>query len=241
MLEMGLFGKKIEIGKSEVEKINSILPKNLQKDSWSVEDFKGHKLYHRFGEYYSTRAATIIKEISEIKKYSSNALDLKASKVTIYNTAVFDAKPIGYIDHGIVAKFGTASSGNRFEYGMVGAAIEGALDKMWANIGSQYNDIQKAKLELIKKALSIYPNCTSIFKFEIDMQSLGSSGDVFIYVRGTACENKNYQEQIKIEVEKQKLKNEKRKAELEKELKVLQENRGKIPVNADELEEFLKK
>ena len=95
------------------------------------------------------------------------------------------------VDVGIVKRFGTASTGNRFESGIAGYAIEGAIDKIWSENNTQFAAVQSAKLELLKEATTTHKNCNSIFKFEIDFRELGSSGNVFIYARGTACKG-NY-------------------------------------------------
>ena len=34
-----MFGKEVLLSKSQVEKINSLVPKEFRKDSWSKKDF----------------------------------------------------------------------------------------------------------------------------------------------------------------------------------------------------------
>ena len=49
------------------------------------------------------------------------------------------------------------------------------------------------KLEFLNKAKKVYPSCNMIFKYEVDFREIGSSGNVFIYMRGTASIGKNSQ------------------------------------------------
>ena len=134
-------------------------------------------------------------ELDKIKKKSAplrNKIDsIRASKVQVFNTEVFEAVPLGFIDLGIVVRFGTTSTGNRFENGVVGYAIEEASDKVWAKNNAQYNSVKEAKLELLTKAIRTYKECNQFFKFEIDFREIGSSGNVFLYLRGTACKGEN--------------------------------------------------
>ena len=114
-----------------------------------------------------------------------------SEKIIIYNTEIVDANPLGMVDLGVIAKFWATSTGNRFENGFIGYAIENAIDKVWSESNIQYEELQKAKIALLKKTKDIYPSCNLLFKFEVDFREIGSSGNVFLYLRGTACKGKN--------------------------------------------------
>ena len=94
----------------------------------------------------------------------------------------------------------------------------------------------------MKKARSLYPSCTSIFKFEIDFREIGSSGNVFIYVRGTAAisENKILEETVS-EIKNQKIAFENKIEEYSELTKESYIKLQKIPKNVLELNEFLNK
>ena len=125
---MSLF-KKFEITEKDNSKINSLLPEYLKKEVWYVNDFSddhlGNKsLYNKHMEYCDS----LKKQISN-KKYSledlKNTFNSKLSeKIIIYNTEIVDANPLGMVDLGVIAKFGATSTGNRFENGFIGYAIE---------------------------------------------------------------------------------------------------------------------
>ena len=192
---MSLF-KKFEITEKDNSKINSLLPEYLKKEVWYVNDFSddhlGNKsLYNKHMEYCDS----LKKQISN-KKYSledlKNTFNSKLSeKIIIYNTEIVDANPLGMVDLGVIAKFGATSTGNRFENGFIGYAIENAIYKVWSESNIQYEELQKAKIALLKKTKDIYPSCNLLFKFEVDFREIGSSGNVFLYLRGTACKGKN--------------------------------------------------
>ena len=104
------------------------------------------------------------------------------------------------VDIGMVKKFSTTSTGNRFENGMVGYAIEQAFDDVWAKNNAQENALNEVKTEFLKKTASLYPECNMIFKFESEFREMGSSGNVFIYLKGTASiGDNNGMEEIKSE------------------------------------------
>lgn len=192
---MGLFNKEIELTNDDFDKINAILPPELRKDFWEYEEIVDGGLNRK---YVHLRTKFEV-QINDLKtKYNNirtpliskkeKSEEYIASKTPIFNTDIYEAKPLGMIDVGIVKQFGTASTGNRFENGVFGYAIEGALDKVWSENNTQFAAVQTAKIELLKEAKRVHKDCNCIFKFEIDFRELGSSGNVFIYARGTACE-----------------------------------------------------
>lgn len=244
---MGLFSK-LEITKEDSDKINSLLPQKYQKEQWDFKDVVEQvdtdysRLYIKFQNHVSHLEKKTTNSIRRLESLKNNMPTILVSKVKIFNTEIHDAKPLGMVDVGIVRKFTTAGTGNRFETGLIGYVIEGAIDKQWANSNEQFNSVQEAKLELINKAVSIYPETNMIFKFEIDFRELGSSGNVFLYLRGTACKGKNeaMENAIKqLEIEKNEL--EKSLPLLENELLEAKKIKGSIPKNKAELKKFLGK
>jgi len=247
---MSLFGKKDNtITEEDVKKINSLLPEQLQKDICYASEFAEQGVVKKHNKYVIKFQLRLNNAQNKLKKIKGEFEEEEELKILIFNTELFEAKPLGFVDLGIVSKFGTASTGNRFESGVIGYAVEGVIDDAWSKSNAQYEAVEKAKLELLKKAKSIYPNCTSIFKFEIDFREIGSSGNVFIYVRGTAAESKNkVLDETVIELEKIVSESENEVVSLEKEInelskliKELNLQKKKIPKNALELSWFLNK
>ena len=134
-----------------------------------------------------------------------------------------------------VNKFTSASTGDRFSNGMIGYAIEEAFDGTWAKSNAQFKAVEDSKLELLKKAISIYPECNMLFKFQVDFRGLGSSGNVFIYMRGTAAKGNNDPKQINQNITRLKEELE----ELDNEINILIENRKLIPEDVKEINEKL--
>jgi len=247
---MSFFDKqKITITEEDVQKINSLLPEQLQKDVWYVSEFVDGGVVRKHNQYVIKFQLSLNKSQNELKKIKGEFEDKEELEILIFNTELFEAKPLGFVDLGMVTKFGTASTGNRFESGVIGYAIEGAIDDTWSKSNAQYEAVEKVKLELLKKAKSLYPNCTSIFKFEIDFREIGSSGNVFIYVRGTAAESENkVLDKTVTELDKTVVETENEIVSLEKEIDELSEltkelnlQKKKIPKNVLELSEFLNK
>ena len=192
---MSLFSSSNEeLSSEQCAKINEILPEKYQKDTWISKDIFGSN-----GLIDSLRTERLNKqnEIIKIKdnithaKSTSGSLEAISSHIRLFNTELFNAEPLGLIDIGIVSKFAAASSGDRFAAGAIGYAIENAADETYAKSGFQEKAVSDAKMALMKKARSIYPECNVIFKYDIDFRELGSSGNVFIYLRGTACKGEN--------------------------------------------------
>ena len=235
-----MFGQKFEINKEEINKINSFLPKSLQQDN-----FTGNQLARLFSvaddRYHNMK--NIINEKKELynEKKRESLLRL-SSKLKIFNCELYDAKPLGMVDVGEIHQFSGSTTGDRFAGGLVGYAIEMAIDDVWTKSSKQEEAVNLVKLKLIDKALTIYPETNMIFNYNIDFRELGSTGSVFIYMRGTAAVGKNNSiTKAKIEEDKfirpfiDELKN----LELEKEF--LKNNRRKIPTSINEVRNLLAK
>lgn len=253
-----MFGKEVLLSASQVEKINSLVPKKFKKESWSKKDFKDtNGIYQFIRDYRRDKysfLATKNNELEHLNKkgqedINQKILKLKTSKIIIFNIEPFEAKPIGMVDIGMVKKFSTTSTGNRFENGMVGYAIEQAFDDVWANNNAQENALNEVKTEFLKKAASLYPECNMIFKFESDFREMGSSGNVFIYLKGTASIGNNKGlEDVKNEETRLLNEFELKKEELKKQIDILREesqfitdNIDKIPKSKSEIEKMLGK
>ena len=246
---MSLFGKKeITITEEDVQRINSLLPEPLQKDVWYASEFVDGGVLRKHRQYVTKLQLSLDTSQKELSKMKGEFVDDEEPKILIFNTELYEAKPLGFVDLGVVVKFGTTSTGNRFENGIIGYAIEGAIDDAWSKSNAQYEAVESVKLELLKKAKSLYPNCTSIFKFQIDFREICSSGNVFIYVRGTAAEQENKivdNTPVKIEdntlVEAEIVSLEKEIDDLSELIKKLNLEQKKIPKNVLELSTFLNK
>lgn len=252
-----MFGKKeSKLSDSQIKKLNSLLDDKFKKDEWTTNDFgRDNSLYSRVYEYMGTVRKMLNSSKNELKhflnegakEFQNKIIEDKANKIVLFNTEIYEAIPIGMVDIGRVKKFGTASTGNRFENGVIGYAIESASDQVWANNNSQENAVNEVKSELVKKAKILYPKCNMIFKFESDFRELGSSGNVFIYLKGTASIGNNC-EMLKAEEKEVKLLTErnKRKKEIENRILVIQkkydfiaENYNKIPSSKPDIEKML--
>ena len=190
-----MFGKKFEITDAQVNKLNSLLPKEFQREKFYKEHFNTNSpeyLIQRTYEYFLRKKETAKQLLNQINQHKKGVKSEKAKLIKIFNTELFEASPLGMIDVGVVNKFTSASTGDRFSNGMIGYAIEGTFDETWAKSNAQFKAVEDCKLELLKKAISIYPECNMLFKFQVDFRELGSSGNVFIYMRGTAAKNENY-------------------------------------------------
>jgi hypothetical protein len=251
-----MFGKEVLLSATQVEKMNSLVPAKFKKDNWSKKDFKEtNGIYQLIFDYRSTKSSFFNKKKNELIDFNKNGqeevkrkiLELKTSKITIFNIEPFEARPIGMVDIGMVKRFNTASTGNRFENGIIGYAIEQASDNVWANNNAQENALNEVKIEFLKKTVSLYPECNMIFKFESDFREMGATGNVFIYLKGTASigDNKGI-EDVKNEEAKLLKEFELKKGELKKQLDVLKEdwqfvndNIDKIPRTKSDIEKML--
>ena len=253
-----MFGKEVLLTTSQVEKINSLVPKQFRKESWNKKDFKDtNGIYQQIRRYRDKKTSLLASKKNELEflnkkgqeEIKQKIVDLKISKIILFNIEPFEARPIGMVDIGMVKKFSTASTGNRFENGMIGYAIEQASDEVWANNNAQENALNEVKTEFLKKAASLYPECNMIFKFETEFREMGSSGNVFIYLKGTASvgNNKGIED---VNYEKERLLNEFeiKKEKLIKQINIIKEesqfitdNINKIPQYKSDIEKLLGK
>ena len=253
-----MFGKVVVLSASQVEKINSLVPKQFRKDSWIKKDFKDtNGIYQHIRDYRDKKISFLASKKNELEflnkkgqeQIKEKIVHLKTSKIILFNIEPFDAKPIGMVDIGMVKRFNSPSTGNRFETGMIGYAIEQASDEVWAKNNAQENALNEVKAEFIKKTAALYPECNMIFKFESEFREMGSTGNVFIYLKGTASigNNKGMEE---VEKEQNRLTEElkQKKEELIKQVETIQEeynfvqeNINKIPKSKSEIEKMLGK
>ena len=237
---MGLFEKAIEIPEKYYDKINSLLPEKLQRKIWTSEDITDGKINRMIGiicETINSEIEVLSKQLINFEKNTENKI---ASGIKIFNVETYNAEPIGMVDIGLVKRFGSASTGNRFENGVIGYAIESAADNMWAQGSEQQKSVEEVKLELLKKTLKIYPNCNTLFKFEIDFRELGSSGNVFIYARGTASIGNNpYLDEVKEKQQNEYQETNKSIKEKNEYLELLYKNKKLFPSTRKELIHFL--
>ena len=253
-----MFGKEVLLTTSQVEKINSLVPKQFRKESWNKKDFKDtNGIYQQIRRYRDKKTSLLASKKNELdflnkkgqEEIKQKIVDLKSSKIILFNIEPFEARPIGMVDIGMVKKFSTTSTGNRFENGVVGYAIEQAFDDVWAKNNAQENALNEVKTEFLKKTAALYPECNMIFKFESEFREMGSSGNVFIYLKGTASigDNKGMEE---VKSEKSRLLNEFeiKKEELIKQIDIIRqeghfisENISKIPKSKSDIEKMLGK
>jgi hypothetical protein len=237
---MGLFDKKIELTEQDFNKLNNLLPQNLQKEVWSEKEIINGGLYESYSSMIQANLTEVVRLKEKIKKDKENSLNKIASKILVFNSEPNNVELLGMVDIGLVERFGAVSTGNRFENNFVGYAIEGAFDKVWAENNAQFDAVQKVKLELLKKTLALYSKSNCLYKFEIDFREIGTSGNVFIYARGTACIGENTllkQTQEKFEVEIKEL--EQSLLRKRDSIKLLEKNRYFIPSNSSELRNFI--
>lgn len=236
---MGIFNKKIELTQKDYDKINSLLPDHL-KGIWDAQYITDGKLILSYLNYRKELEKNLIQLNNRLSNINKSKKTSIASKVLIFNTEIYNAEPLGMVDVGIIERFGATSTGNRFENGLVGYAIEGAFDNVWANNNSQFSAVENAKLELLIKAREIYPECNMLFKFEIDFREIGTSGNVFIYARGTASKGQNkLLLNLIAKIEEDEVKTKSEIEQLEKKLKFIRENEKNIPETRKELEDFI--
>ena len=233
-----MFGSKFELTEKQTSKLNSLLPETLKLETFEKKDFDAivYRMQDRIWELKN-----LIKESKEeLSKKRQEANEKIAEKVQLFNCELQDAKALGMVDVGDIHKFASSTTGDRFAGGLVGYAIEMAIDDVWTKSSKQEESVNQVKLKLISKTLSIYPEANMIFNFDVDFRELGSTGSVFIYMRGTAAIGKNDL------VDKAKKEQEKLLQAPIKELEVLQkefdfcnENIHLLPENKHQIEEKL--
>jgi hypothetical protein len=184
---MGLFGKSYDVTEEHTFIIDKYLPKGAKKLKYTNNDLD---FLHKY-------ISDLIERLEVIKKENISALE-RAKKyeysttLNIINTQI-DCKEIyGIVDVGIVERFTSKTTGNSYENGFLQATIETTFEETWAKSNTQYKSVEKAKNLLIEKTLNIYPEATVIQNFKIDFRELGGSGNVFIYVYGTASNSDKF-------------------------------------------------
>ncbi|MEH6405998.1 MAG: hypothetical protein V7767_01835 [Leeuwenhoekiella sp.] len=188
---MGIFSAK-SLTESQINKLNEILPDGFQKSEWYDNDFKvPNSIYLKVENLYNATKNSYIESKKEFDKITLEFEEIEIKNITIFNTEIYQAEPLGMVDIGCVEKFGAASTGDRFSNGAIGYAIESAIDSTWTKGNLQENAVNNVKFKLLQKAKSIYPDCNLLFKYEVDFREIGSSGNVFIYMRGTATKGVN--------------------------------------------------
>ena len=179
---MGLFGKTYEVTEEHADIINKYLPKQMRKPPYNNNSI----------EYLKKYIEDFIINLKEQKKEKGKSL-VKAKEynlpfiVKIINTQLSCKECFGLVDIGIVERFTSKTTGNSYESGPMQGTIEMTFEETWAKSNSQYTAVEKAKNMLIEKTLKTYPKTTVIQNFKIEFRELGGSGNVFIYVYGTAC------------------------------------------------------
>lgn len=237
---MGIFSTK-ELSDSQSKKLNELLPEQFRKENWSENDFKvPNHIYQKIENLYNSSQNQFNALKKELYTKTDDYKEIEVRNIGIFNTEVFNAEPLGMVDIGSVEKFGAASTGDRFANGAIGYAIESAIDKTWASGNIQENAVNNVKYKLLQKAKSIFPECNLLFKYEVDFREIGSSGNVFIYMRVTASKGtnnaiKNAQNKAQAEIDSLKTELENKKQEVEK----LFEIKSKVPPTFKDVEGYL--
>ena len=237
---MGIFSNN-ELSRNQIENLNNMLPEKFRKQVWHDTDFKGESsLFNRLDESNRMNSITYGNDVEKLQAKKDSLPTVAAMNIKIYNTVPNDSEQLGMIDVGVTTKFGASSTGDRFASGFIGYAIESAIDDAWVKNNIQDNAVNEVKLKLLEKARLVYPNCNMIFNYDVDFREIGSSGNVFIYMRGTAAVGKNIvlinavNEALKeMDEMESNLKNKKRNIEN------LIEVKGKIPKSPKEIEKLL--
>lgn len=205
---MGLFDKKVrEISSEQSELLNKIVPQSYKRDVWEIKSFRVTIIL----EAIDADKRTLNKEISDVEEdrleYLLETKSIIESNVLLFNCELNDAEPLGIIDVGDVERFGAQTSGDKWANGLIGYAIETSFDEAWAKGNAQEQAVARTKNKLLQKAKKIYPECNMIFNYSVQFRELGSSGNVFIYMCGTAAigTNKRHLNRLKsVELERHK-------------------------------------
>lgn len=184
---MGLFSKTYEVTEEHTEIINKYLPVQIQQESYSIDNLDYLDQYFKsFIESLNKQKESKINELKLAQEYKHPLI------IKLVNTEVSCEEIFGLVDLGIVERFTSKTTGNSYENGFVQASIETAFEETWAKSNMQYSSVEKAKKLLIEKTLNIFPQSTVIQNFRIDFRELGGSGNVFIYICGTACKSDKF-------------------------------------------------
>lgn len=237
---MGLFSNK-KLSENQIKTLNKILPEKLQKIEWNEGDFKGtSSIYNKVELNLEGLKSAIKADNEKLKKMNKKLHEVAVKNIKVFNTEPFDAKQLGMVDIGIVQRFGASTTGDRFAGGAIGYAIETAIDDTWAKNNIQENAVNEVKYRLLEKAKHFYPECNLFFKYEVDFREIGSSGNVFIYMRGTAAKGKNDSLLSALQKAKTEIAQfEKNIEKKENDIQHLQEVKNKIPPSPKQIEEYL--
>jgi len=237
---MGIFSND-ELTREQIDNLNEMLPEKMRKQVWHESDFKGESnLFNRLDESFRINSRAYSQEFEKLKAKKDSLPTIAAMNIKIFNTVPNDSEHLGMIDVGITSKFGASSTGDRFANGFVGYAIEAVIDDAWAKNDLQDNAVSNAKLKLLEKARFIYPTCNMIFNYDVDFREIGSSGNVFIYIRGTAAIGKNTILDNAVNKAKKEIEEMEKGLQNKKEnIEYLQTVKGKIPKDSKEIKRYL--
>ena len=222
--------------------LNNLLPPDLkiksnlriEKDYWSTYHSEKPSYPKQFKNWIDTKSRNLAKK-QEILKRPENI----PNEIVLYSCQPnSEYKPIGLIDIGKIYKFSGSTTGDRFAGGLIGYAIESAIDQTYAKSNQQEGYVNECKSELIKKCCSVYKDAIAVFNFDVDFREMGSSGNVFLYMRGTACAYND--EKAKDMYQKNKIKKlEIEIDELKTELTKYEANYLKFPKTWDETKKLI--
>lgn len=182
-----MFSKKYDVTEEHTDIINKYLPKQIWKPVYQNDDLNLLKQYtDEFIEKLVKDKEVVKGKYAEAKRYNQPTI------IKIINTQVKCEKTFGMVDLGLVERFNSKTTGNSYENGWIQATIENSFEEVWAKNNSQYEAVEKAKKLLIGKTLSLYPATTVIQNFKINFREMGNSGNVFIYLCGTATFSKEF-------------------------------------------------
>ncbi|UGU17723.1 hypothetical protein LS482_07550 [Sinomicrobium kalidii] len=237
---MGLFSNK-KLSRNQITTLNKILPEHLQKPDWTESDFKGtNSIYKRIELKIEGLVSSVTADNKKLKKLNEDLNEIPIKNIKVFNIEPFDAEPLGMVDIGIIKRFGSTTTGDRFANGAVGYALEAVFDDAWAKNNAQENAVNEVKYKLLEKAKHFHLDCNLFFKYEIDFREIGSSGNVFIYMRGTAAKGKNVTMDAALQKTKTEVAQFEKNIEKKKnELKSLGEVKSKIPQSPKQIEEYL--
>lgn len=237
---MSIFSKK-PLLKKQINTLNELLPENFQKSDWTESDFKGaNSIYKRIELKIEGMVSSVTAENNKLKKLNESLNEIAIKNIKIFNTEPFDAEQLGMVDIGIIKRFGATTTGDRFANGAVGYALEAVFDDVWAKNNAQESAVNEVKYKLLAKAKHFHPDCNLFFKYEVDFREIGSSGNVFIYMRGTAAKGVNTVLDAALEKAKMKIVQFEKSIEKKKnEIQSLQEVKSKIPQSPKQIEEYL--
>ena len=235
---MGIFGSKFEMTDAQTKKLNSLLPESLRKESFTKNDISYN--LQRVTERIQTLSELIEKSKKDFQEKKKKGFEKIAQKINIFNCELQDAKPLGMVDVGDIHKFSGSTTGDRFAGGLIGYALEMAIDDVWTKSSKQEESVNEVKLRLLTKALSLYPEFNVMFNYDVDFRELGSSGSVFIYMRGTASLGKNdLVDKAKKELENTLNQDLKAIEKLKEEKYFCEKNKPLLPINPNQIEEKL--